>query len=279
LQNRLPFGLEDIGGAEATQKTATTVLGALQVHPTQSWQIGLSQGWTRAKQPLPDASNYKFNVDTTTVSLGFLSAGPVVPGIAAIQSRTRYSGIGDATRIREQTIFGTLSYRTAGFSTFTLSAGRTWRVTHLIEPSTDPEALASEGKTSAFTGNLGFQRKLTAKTSINLSAVRDFQQYAAGTNKTLGTGFGGGVNWTATPKLSVVIDALYSWVNIDDLLVAGLILQRKDLVRTHSVTVSYLATRRVSITGHLSRLMRNSTVGSAQFNNTTAGLDLAINFD
>jgi hypothetical protein len=50
-------------------------------------------------------------------------------------------------------------------------------------------------------------------------------------------------------------------------------------VRSFSLGVSYLATRRFSLRGYVSRTIRNSTVRSALFNGTVAGVELTATVD
>ncbi len=111
-------------------------------------------------------------------------------------------GIENATRYQQQTLQGTVDYKATGLSSFTLAAGYTQRTTHLIVPSNDPVALASEGSDSAFTGALNFHRQLSVKTGINVGGFRYFQQYYAGVNTTVGAGFNVGIDWAATAKLA-----------------------------------------------------------------------------
>ncbi len=193
--------------------------------------------------------------------------------------RGRYSGIASATRYRQRNIQGTLNDQATGGSTFTLFAGHTQRTTHLIVPSNDPQALANEGSNSAFTGSLNYHRQLSVKTGVTVSAFRDFRQYDAGVNTTVGTGFTARITWAATAKVSTRLDSQYTWSNIEGLLVAGTPSQRKDLVRNYTLGIDYLATRHLSLRTYATRHIRHSNGLYAQFNNTSAGLELMASFD
>jgi hypothetical protein len=61
--------------------------------------------------------------------------------------------------------------------------------------------------------------------------------------------------------------------------VGATIRDREDLVRSFSLGVNYLATRRVSVRGYTTRTIRNSTVRSALFNDTIAGVELTATVD
>jgi hypothetical protein len=278
-QNRAPVGLADVGGEKVTQLTAGQAQGTLRLRPVPSWQISLSPGWNRLELPLPDAPDFQLRATTGSASLDFLGAGLLIPGLSVNESRGTYSGIDNATRYRQRTVQGTLNYQATGLSTFTLAAGHTQRTTHLRIPSSDPVALANEGRNSAFTGRVSYKRQLSVKTGINVSAYRDFQQYDGGVNTTVGTGFNVGVTWVPTVKLSVALDSSFVWSTINGLRIAETVGQRKDLVRSHSLSVDYLAARRVSLRTYVVRIMRTSGDSADQFNGTTVGMQLTARVD
>jgi hypothetical protein len=278
-QDRLPLGLADIGGNELAQQSSRRVEGTLRLRPTPRWQLSLTPGWSESKTALPDATDFRLRETSGTASIEFLGAGRLVPGIAVSESESRYSGIENATRYNQRSVQGTLSYRLTQVSAFSLAAGQTRRSTHLIDPSTDPTAVANEGTSTAFTGSLSFSRQLTAKTGVNVNVFRNFQQYDAGVNRSIGTGFNAGVNWAATAKVSVGLDTSFTWSTIENVPFGDTTTERKDLVRAYSLSTNYLATRSVSITTRLTRTIRRSEIWTDQFNGTSASVQLSIRFD
>jgi hypothetical protein len=278
-QNRLPLGLADVGGDQAVQQQSRQAQGTLRLRPTPSWQLSLTPGWTETKTPLRDAEDFRLRQTTGTASIDFIGAGRLIPGMSVSQSRGRYSGVEDPTRYRDETVQGTLNYQATGFSAFSFAAGRTRRTTHLINPSDDPIALAREGTDGAFTGSASYNRKLSPKTTINLSAFRSFQQYEAGVNTTIGTGYNVGASWAATAKSSLNLNVTYVWSTIDDLPVPGGVVQRKDLVRSYSLSTTYRVTRLVSASAHVTRQIRRSEFWLDQFNGTIVGFDLIASFE
>jgi len=275
---RSPITQADAGGEEVTQKTTRYGKATLRLHPTPEWQISLAPSWTHIDLPLLTAPDYTLHETARSTSLSYLGAGRFVPGLEFDQVRGVNAAIDDATRYRDRVVWGTLNYRTPGFSTLSLSLGRTQRDTSLVVPTNDPAALANVGKDSAFTGKLSYQRDLSVKTGITVSAYRDLDQYEAGVNTTRNTGFTGGVVWKPTRKISVTLDTDFVWSKINDLQVGGGIIQREDLTRSTSLAATYQVTRLVSLHPYITRSIRNSTFGSAQFNNTIAGLDLTATF-
>jgi hypothetical protein len=269
-----PVEIADVGGSENSQQKEFQNRATLRVRPTPQWQIALTPGWKKSTTDLPDAPDFKLREDSGKVALDFLGAGRLVPGVAVSQAKGRYSGIEDPTRYRDRTVQATLNYTATAASTFTFAAGRTQRNTRLIEPSSDPAALAREGGDSAFTGALNFHRQLTVKTGINIAAYRYFQNYDAGVNTSVGTGISTGVTWAATAKISTSLDGGLSWSNIDDIEVEDTLVQRKDLERRLSLGVTYAFTQRFSLRGHFTRSVRTSDVDSAEYRSTAAGVDL-----
>ncbi len=280
-QSKLPIGLADVGGNTAVLQNVHSAQGKLHVRPTSRWEIGLAPQWTESKTPLEDQPDFGYRLISGRLSLNYLGAGRIVPGVAVTEARGRYTGtgIGNNVRYTEQTVEGTLGYRTKSRSSVTFAAGYTERNTTLLEPTTDPTALAIEGKTPAFTGSLNFNYQLSVKTSLYVSAYRSFQQYEGGVNTSLGTGFVTGATWAATAKLSVAVDTGFSWAKIEGVPLGGVVAQRQDLVRSSSFTVNYAATRRVTVRTYLRRQLRNSTIGPDQFSSTIAGMDLSARLD
>ena len=278
-QNRLPLGLADVGGIQNIQQQTSQVQGTLRLRPTPSWQLSLAPAWNETKTPLPGAEDFRLRQKSGMASLAFLGAGKLVPGISYTESRSRNADIANATRYQDEIIQGTLNYQATGLSTFSFAAGHSRRTTHLITPSNDPVAQAREGTDGAFTGSVSYNRQLSVKTRMHISAFRYFQQYEAGVNNSVGTGFDVGANWAPTRKIAVDLSAAYNWSTIDDLPIAGSIEQRKDLLRRYSLTLSYQATRLMSLRALLTRQMRTSDVQVAQYGGTIAGLELSAKFD
>jgi hypothetical protein len=278
-QNRLPLGFADIGGIESTPQTTTTVNGALRLRPIARWQLSLTPGWSESVTALDGAEDLRLRTTSAGVAIDYLGGGRFVPGIGASQSESVYSGVDNATRYKQQSVFGAFSYRFNEITSLAVSAGHTWRTTRLREPSSDPAVAEFAGKDTAFTGSLNLSRRLTAKTSINLSIFRGFQVYDAGVNTSVGTGFSAGVSWAATSRISTSLTVSQTWSTIDNIVVGGSRVQREDLVRNYSLGASYRASRLVSVNANVSRYVRSSEIDSDQYNGMTAGLSLSVQFD
>jgi hypothetical protein len=279
-QSRTPVTQADVGGDRTVLQTSTQAQVTFRLRPTPRWQLGLTPpAWREEKTPLQTAKDFQLRERTYGATLDFLGAGKLIPGLAATESRSKNSNIANATRYRQQNFQGTLSYSATGYSKFAFGAGYSRRTTHLVEPSTDPAALELEGRQGAFTGNISYFRQLSPKTSATVSAFRSVQQYAAGVNTSLVTGFSGGINWAPTRKISTSFDTSFVWASVDALPVAGTTVQRKDLARSFAFTISYLATRHFGMRASIARRMRNSTVWADQYNGETFGLDITARID
>lgn len=277
--SRLPLDLADIGGDSSVSQTARGAQGTLRLRPTPYWQLSLTPGWSETRTPQENGPSRRLRETSGAASIEFLGAGRLVPGVGASQSENHYSGVVDATEYKQKAIYGTLGYSFTEVTAFSLSAGKTWRTTTLRTSSTDPAATANEGKETAFTGSLSFDRRLTAKTSMNFSVFRGFQVYDAGVNTSVGTGFRAGVTWAATAKISSTLSTAHTWSTIENVPIDGVPVQRKDLERSVSLSTTYLATRLVSVGANVTRNIRNSQIGSDQYNSTIASLFVSVNFD
>jgi hypothetical protein len=280
-RSRSPIRQADATGEETTQKTTSYASSTLRLRPTEDWQLALKPSWTHVELPLAGAPNYRYRESAGSVAIGFLGAGRLVPGVELVEAKTTSSGVGGAADYRQRTVSGTLNYQTKGFSTFALSIGQTRRVTDVDETASDPTA--KDGTDSGLSGSLSYQRKLSPKTSFNISAFRAYQLYDAGLNLTVDTGFSFGVSWAATRKLTVALKSDNVWSHIDAVAggveVTGADGTREDMVRAYSLNLGYLAARHISVDAYATRRVRRSEVWAAQFNSTIFGLGLTAKLD
>jgi len=281
-QFRAPIPQSESGGDRATQRTTHHYAGTLQMRPTNRWQISLSPSWNRVDLPLESAPDFVYREAGGNIALSYVG-GRISPGLMVSESRSKNSGIGGATKYRQQTIWGTLNYSVPNFSTLSLSVGRTERSTDVIEAASDPDLQQTEGSDAGLSGSLGYQRTLSVKTSININGYRNFQQYDAGVNLSVNTGFSVSLTWSPTERMSFTLENNNSWSTVDELpeegvpaTVAG---KRKDLLRSYSLSMGYRFAKRISIGANVARRIRRSEVWTDQFNGTILGLSLSAELD
>jgi len=279
LTTRSPVDLNDIGGNRTVQQTSRQADATFRLRPTPNWQLSVTPGWNNYKVPLPAANEFELRETSGIAQIDYLGVGRLVPGILAKESRGKYYGVQNATRYRQQTGGVALNYKVTDFSTFNLFAGYVKRNTHLVVPSNDPAAVALEGSRSGFAGNLSYQRQLSVKTSINISAYRDFQQYDVGVNTAVGTGVSGGVTWKPTAKLSTTLDSGFVRLKIDGLQSGSTSGERTDLERHVALSLKYLAMRHLSLRTYVTKHWHNSTLRTGVFDQTVGGLELSATFD
>ncbi len=277
-QSRAPIGLADIGGINTVEQTATSAQGTLRVRPTPRWQLSLAPGWSQTRTPLANADDFQLTTRTGTASIEFLGAAQLVPGLGATQAESTYSGITNATRYTQQAAFFTLNYKVTTVTNLSFSAGKSWRETKLRN-SSGSSAGVTDSSDSAFTGSLGITRQLTAKTGINISAFRNFQQYDAGVNTSIGTGFSVAVNWAATRRFSASLGTAYTQSVIDNVAFGNTTIERTDLVRSYSLGLNYRATRAVAVSASAARNVRRSEIWVDQYNGNVASLSISVVFD
>lgn len=278
-QNRLPLGLADFTGEDSVPQTTQTAQATLRVRPTPGWQLSVTPGLSESRTSLEGEEDRRLREESIGASIDYLGAGRLVPGIGASQSDSTYSGVADATRFEQESVYGSLGYQLNEVTAFSLTVGKTWRTTRLRESSTNPTGAASEGKDSAVTGSLNFSRRLTAKTSVSFSAYRDFQVYDAGVNTSIGTGFSGSVSWAATARVSSSLTVTHAWSTIENVPLDGARVERDDLTRSFTLGATYLVSRLVSANANVTRTVRNSEIARDQYSNTSAGLSVSVQFD
>lgn len=277
---RQPLGMADVGGTKIILQSDRSVDGSMRVRVTPRWQVGLMPGWSESRIPLPDSPGFKFREKSAGVTLDFLGAGRLVPGVLVSKSWGRNFGIGDATRFEERTIQGTLNYEVSDLSTLSFAAGHSGRSTRLSTAGpSGPVPEGIEGKTSSLTGSLSISRQISVKTSVTASAFRSIEQYQTGVNPSVNTGFAVGASWAPTRRLSVALDSSFTMSSIRGMPDGGNDDIRDDITRAFSLSVGYLAFSRISVRAHMGRYIRRSEVWIDQYHGTIAGVDLTARID
>jgi hypothetical protein len=252
------------------------VQSTFRVRPTPQWQLSLTPARSETRSDLPAAPDFRLVENGGEVAVGFIGAGPLVPGVVVREKKGRYSGIVNPTRYDEKTAGFTLDYKLTDVTNLAAYFGKSRRNTELIDASTDPQALALQGERSGVSYSLALRRTLSVKTSVDLQVFRRFEPYAAGVNTSIGTGFRAGANWAPTPRISTTLDLAQTWSSIDDYLVGGVLVTRKDVMRTISTGANYRATPLLTIEARLTRNVRSSDVPTVEYNNFLVNLGFTV---
>ncbi|HXC07889.1 MAG TPA: hypothetical protein VNV61_03080 [Steroidobacteraceae bacterium] len=125
------------------------------------------------------------------------------------------------------------------------------------------------------TGQFGYSRQLTGKTSITVQFTRALNSYLAAGGSEIDTGGSIGLNWQATYRLDVVVSGGYMHSQFIGQIIPGSDANgRVDNSPTGSLNVNYQILRRLRLKAYLNRQSRSSNIDIYNFSDTTAGIEV-----
>jgi len=170
---------------------AADVLVRIGLQP--SWHLELGVKYHQIDAPQIDLPDYGLHETTSTAALKFRVVEKLELGLDAQYLAGDIYGAPGTLPYRQGTGQFTANYVATGISTFTASAGYT-----------DRTAVGAEaGNYSGPIGALGYTRKLTGKTSVNLQLTRTVNSYVYQGNAEIDTSAIAAVDWKATHKIDV----------------------------------------------------------------------------
>lgn len=227
--------------------------------------------YTNNVQRLPalTATDLRLEENTSTAALDYLGINRWTVGLLGRYSFGDYSGTGIGSSFDQYSGSATLGYEISGLSKFRFAAGYTTR-----------EDAIRGGKTSGFTGAIGYSRELTGKTSVNVDLSRSVDSFVAGDNSVVSISVYGGLNWEATAKLKSTLS--YNYVRSDYRSSPGTVTVftgRRDDVHMIKLAAGYEALRWLTVTPAFGYDRRTTTIGGFDFDSAQASLQLTARFD
>jgi len=130
--------------------------------------------------------------------------------------------------------------------------------------------------TSGWTGHLNFSRALTGKTTVKLALLRDLNSYVATAGSEMDSAATVSASWQATFKtgFSIAYTLDYSVYPDYALFPGGAPTDRSDHDQYATFTVTYAATRWLTILPYLNFQTRHSNLNGANFNATQYGVSI-----
>ncbi|MBV8806336.1 MAG: hypothetical protein JO042_14860, partial [Sinobacteraceae bacterium] len=188
-----------------------------------------------------------------------------------------YHHIVAATRYHQTIGALTASYAVTGFSAFDAQAGYTRRNSSLVNPADASSAIVGTGgvvgKTTAFTGSVGFRRTLSVKTSVTLRVFREVDSYVAGANSEVGSGGEVAAKWDPDVKLSVNLRYRMSTQSIQGGIAIAGFATRADHVHHAELDMNWQAFQWLIVRPYAFRDTRSSNLHDANYNSTVVGID------
>jgi hypothetical protein len=255
-----------------------TATATVRLHATPSWRIDLQPKWHELDSPLPLYPQFGLREKAAAVSLNYLGINKLTAGLRVEYTDGAYHQIVAATKYHQTTAELTADYAVTGLSSFDGQLGYTRRSNALLNPAEAPTGSAGlggvVGDTSALTGTLGFRRRLSVKTAVDLSLFREVDSYVAGANSEIGTGGDAGITWDPDVKFSFRLHYRLSDQSIQGQLAIANFANRSDRSQLVEFYVKYYARKWLTLRPYVTRNQRSSNFRDANFTATLVGVDL-----
>lgn len=243
--------------------------GQVNITLGNDWRVESGYHLHELVSPLPNAPQFTLREDTATAALKYLGVAKITAGIGGEYLNGSFRGTPIEANFNQYSILGELGYEATGLSSFTLNLGFTTR--------DDP---TQSGKVSEFTGNLGYKRQITGKTSAGARVFRRVVSYDAGANSVVETGGNVNVDWEATARITV--GAVYEYTNGDfaaTSLIGSQNSNRQDKYSSATLTLTYQVLRWLDVRAYGTYQERRSSVAISSYNDALTGLQLRARFE
>jgi hypothetical protein len=276
-QSRIMAPLADNLADVLEVQTDKVASGTFRLLFTPRWRLDLLPTWHDFESPLPLYPDFGLKESGGSASVNYLGIDKLTAGLREEYLNGSYHHIVAATRYHQITTDLTANYAVTGFSAFDGQLGYTTRNSSLVDSAGATGPLAGVGgalgKTTAFTGALGFKRALSVKTSISLRVFREVDSYVAGANSEIGTGGEAGIKWDPTLKLSLTLRYRMATQNIQGDVAISDFASRSDRVKHAEIGIDYKALYWLTIHPYALRDQRTSNFHDANYTANAVGVD------
>jgi hypothetical protein len=259
-------------------QTDKLLSGLVRIRVMPLWRVDLQPTWREFDLPLPAFPLFGYRETGLAGSINYLGISKLTAGLRLEYINGAYHHIAAATKYDQKIAQLTANYAVTNLSSFDMQAGYTWRNTNLANGA-DANLISSGlagfvGNTTAFTGSLGFTRRLSVKTSVSVKAFREVDSYVAGANSEISTGSEASIKWDPDVKFRVILSYRYARQAIQGDLAIAQFADRTDRTQDGRLSVEYRARRWLSLRPYAERQTRSSNLHAANFNDTVVGIDL-----
>ncbi len=279
-QSRIMAPLADVLSDQLEIETEKIATGTLRVLLTPRWRLDLQPTWHDFESPLPAYPRFGFQEAGGGASINYLGIEKLTAGLREEYLNGSYHHIVAATRYHQTISELTASYAVTGFSAFDLQAGYTRRDSTLVNPADITAPIVGTGgvvgRTTAFTGAIGFRRTLSVKTSVALRVFREVDSYVAGANSQIGTGGEASLKWDPDVKLSVILRYRMSTQNIQGGIAIADFATRSDRVHHAELGMDWHAASWFTVHPYALRDTRSSNLHEANYGSTAVGVDFTV---
>ena len=251
-------------------ETSKTGSMNVNVDVTPIWRLESGAVLRNLNSPRPGYPNLVLDENTYKLALRNVSRAHLSFGLDTtfVDGKYQKSLLGQNPDYKQASYQLAADYVVSGLSAFSAAAGYTKRTQQ------GGNIGGTNGDVSAVTGKLGYNRKITAKTSIDIQIQRAVNSYVSTISSEIDSSANLALSWQATAK--IISELHYGWINSDfpNELVPTTTATRLDHSQFVSFELKYQMLRTVSLKPYVRYEDRASNIPVLQYNGKTIGIQL-----
>lgn len=258
----------DVVSSEISFQTEQREAGSIRLQLTPDWRLEGTGFYHTIDEPLPGTPDLVLYEDSATAAIKYLARAGLTAGLSVNYLTGHFTGAPQTLDPAYQQTTEDLvaTYKATGASTFAGEAGYSRR--------TSDNGLDN---LSGPTGALDYRNQLTAKTAVEFKVDRAITSFIATTGAQIETDASVTTEWKATYKIHVL--GTYTWSYIDMPGQGNTPAQtRIDHLQFATLTINYDARRWLTVKPYATFQTRSSNLVGANFNATTIGVYLTVNW-
>ncbi|HME41148.1 MAG TPA: hypothetical protein VKG63_19490 [Steroidobacteraceae bacterium] len=258
-----PFANRDTQTALAID-TDRHAIGKFNVRIAPEWRLETSVDYHDLDSPIQGFPNYGLTETTEHAAVKYLGFSSFTYGFSADYVDGRYRNSPVVGTYTQTNLNLTMTYAATGLSSFNGAVGHTQR-----------DQGQNQGNLSEVTGELGYMRQLSGKTSIHLDCTRAVNNYIGAGGSELDSAVNLTINYQPTFKTGMSIGVQRMWSNFLAQTVPGTdVLGRKDNTVAASFKMNYQALRWLLIQPYANYQRRNSNDDIFSYSGTIVGIQI-----
>jgi hypothetical protein len=240
------------------------VIGKFNFHISPEWRLETSVDYHDLDAPLQGFPNYGLTETTGLAALKYLGFSNLTYGISADYVDGKYRDAPLLGTYNQTDIDLTAAYAATGLSSFDGAIGHTQRDQGL-----------NQGNISAITGELGYSRRFSGKTSIHVGYTRAANSYIGAGGSELDSTISVTLNFQPTYKTGMSFGFQEVWSDFTGQTIPGLdVLGRRDRSPAATFKLNYQATRWLLVQPYANYQRRTSTFEIYSYSGTIIGIQV-----
>jgi hypothetical protein len=238
--------------------------GKFNVRLSPEWRLETSVDYHDLSAPIQGFPDYGLTETTALAAVKYLGISYFTYGFSADHVDGRYRNAPVDGTYNQTDLDLTMTYKATGLSSFTGAIGHTER-----------DQGQNQGNVSAITGELGYLRQLSGKTSIHLDYTRAVNSYIGAGGSELDSTLNATISYQPTYKTGITVGYQRIWSDFDAQTIPGTnVLGRKDSSTGATFKMNYQALRWLLIQPYVNYQKRSSNDEIFGYSGTIVGIQI-----